>query len=597
MATNLHDHAYRGTLTEELLQRFLAGADPSFINSIGGEKKLTPLAAACLRGHLDVVRLLLENRADANAVSSRERPPLFYVTSRTTNNRLDIARALLNAGADVDKRFPKDENATALMNALTEVRDKDLVHELVDHGASLSAKNDGGQSVRDLAKEVGMDQELLTKQERNATRGAVIDLIVALVMFVIAYVNSGLIKDVAFGTISKLYEVSGAKGKNLVQDMAKDVIGDEAAKRFTQRLEDPPTTQPVAHTEQVRDSKPNLNVNTEPKSAVDTAEYCMVEPPILERKPAALSDRTNQPQPAPSEPKPAQTEAEKPSQTTTQREPELISVEDFKNSLGDYVRDTGLEKFFARDDPFIQTLAVKAAALRADQTTPLSKPENIKRLVTLSLYHPVIFCDDSGSMSLDNRFAKQRALVGRMARIATKIVPDDCGVDLRFINARVMEQNLSMDGLDRILARTQPRGGTRIGSTLRRDILVPLVYSKIDAGSQFKRPLLVCAITDGDPSSEPVTAFKDVIVECRRRLVAEGYEPTSVMFCISQIGNDQKAAAFLSGLRDDEEIRDVLYCTAERLDGAFDEMRANEGRLEEWLLKVLTKPIMERYEE
>ncbi|KAH9828786.1 uncharacterized protein C8Q71DRAFT_718972 [Rhodofomes roseus] len=496
MATNLHDHAYRGTLTEELLQRFLAGADPSFINSIGGEKKLTPLAAACLRGHLDVVRLLLENRADANAVSSRERPPLFYVTSRTTNNRLDIARALLNAGADVDKRFPKDENATALMNALTEVRDKDLVHELVDHGASLSAKNDGGQSVRDLAKEVGMDQELLTKQERNATRGAVIDLIVALVMFVIAYVNSGLIKDVAFGTISKLYEVSGAKGKNLVQP-----------------------------------------------------------------------------------------------------EPELISVEDFKNSLGDYVRDTGLEKFFARDDPFIQTLAVKAAALRADQTTPLSKPENIKRLVTLSLYHPVIFCDDSGSMSLDNRFAKQRALVGRMARIATKIVPDDCGVDLRFINARVMEQNLSMDGLDRILARTQPRGGTRIGSTLRRDILVPLVYSKIDAGSQFKRPLLVCAITDGDPSSEPVTAFKDVIVECRRRLVAEGYEPTSVMFCISQIGNDQKAAAFLSGLRDDEEIRDVLYCTAERLDGAFDEMRANEGRLEEWLLKVLTKPIMERYEE
>jgi len=154
-----------------------------------------------------------------------------------------------------------------------------------------------------------------------------------------------------------------------------------------------------------------------------------------------------------------------------------------------------------------------------------------------------------------------------------------------------------MDALDKILVKTQPRGGTRIGSTLRRDILAPFVYSKIDSRSSFQRPLLVCAITDGDPSSEPVTAFKDAIVECRRKLVAADYEPTSVMFCISQIGTDLKAAAFLAGLRDDDEIRDVLYCTADRLDGAFDEMRANEARLEEWLLELLTKPIMERYEE
>lgn len=278
-------------------------------------------------------------------------------------------------------------------------------------------------------------------------------------------------------------------------------------------------------------------------------------------------------------------------------ETSLVSIDDFKGSLGDYVHETGLERFFARDDTFIQDLAEKAAALTKDGSTLLSKPENVKRLVTLSLYHPVFYCDDSGSMGRDSRFVNQRHLVNRMARVATKIVPDGYGVELRFINSKIVQQNLDTIALDRHLANTQPRGGTRIGTVLRRDILSPLVYEKVEADSAFRRPLLVCAITDGNPSSESPTAFKDAIVECRRKLVNAGYDPASVMFCISQIGNDEKAAAFLQELRDDETIQDVLYCTAERLDGQFEEMRANEDRLEEWLLKLMTKPIMERCEE
>ena len=273
-----------------------------------------------------------------------------------------------------------------------------------------------------------------------------------------------------------------------------------------------------------------------------------------------------------------------------------MSIDDFKQSLAGYIHETGLEKFFARDDPFIQNLAEKAAALSRDESTPLSKPENMRRLVTLSLYHPVIYCDDSGSMSTENRFARQRHLVSRMARIATRLVPDGHGVELRFINTRITEQNLDMEALDNHLANVQPRGGTRIGTVLRRDILSPLVYRKVDS-SALPRPLLVCAITDGAPSSESPTSFKNAIVECRRKLVAAGYEPTSVTFCISQIGNDEQSAEFLAKLRDDEEIQDVLYCTTERLDGQFEEMKANEGRLEEWLLKLMTKPIMERYDE
>ena len=173
MSSTLHDDAYDGTLKQADLDRHLAGAPVGSINSVGGRKKLTPLAAACLRGHVSVVKLLLDNGADPNALSSHHRPPLFYVTSRTTNNRLEILRALLASHADVDKRFPEDLNSTALMNALTATRDKALVHELVDNGASLDAQNAHGKSVRQLAKEVGMEQELLTRDERNAKRGAI----------------------------------------------------------------------------------------------------------------------------------------------------------------------------------------------------------------------------------------------------------------------------------------------------------------------------------------------------------------------------------------------------------------------------------------
>ena len=275
---------------------------------------------------------------------------------------------------------------------------------------------------------------------------------------------------------------------------------------------------------------------------------------------------------------------------------------EFQTFLNNEVeQEDKFEKFFAPNDPFLATLAEKANALKDDPTTDLGKPENIKRLTKLSLYHPVIYCDDSSSMYDENRYGYLIELVTRIARIATRIVPDDmAGVDLRFINNN-LEATLSAGQIQEMIRRFQPNGSTPIGTNLEKRILKPLVYDIIDRPRisnnpiPFKRPLLVCVITDGCPNNEAPSRFHDEIVTCKQKLEARGYDPTSVMFCINQVGTDPSAEQFLDELRNQKEIEEVIYCTVGQLDAKYEELKENERALESWLLHLLTKPIMERH--
>lgn len=259
------------------------------------------------------------------------------------------------------------------------------------------------------------------------------------------------------------------------------------------------------------------------------------------------------------------------------------------------------EKFFSPNEPFLANLAEKAYALREDPTTDLGKPENIKRLTQLSLYRTVIYCDDSSSMSGENRYEYLIQLVTRIARIATKIVPDDTGVDLRFINDDFASELFSDTEVLQAMKRVRPSGVTEIGTNLRMKILKPLVYDVIDSTVSttspipFKRPLLVCIITDGLPIGEDRNALRDEIVTCKRKLEAKGYDPTSVMYCINQVGTDSEAELFIDALRDEKTIEEVIHCTVGQLDAKYEELKENERALESWLLDLLTKPIMGRH--
>jgi len=285
-----------------------------------------------------------------------------------------------------------------------------------------------------------------------------------------------------------------------------------------------------------------------------------------------------------------------------QQQVEPKTIGEFKSFLDDLVeQDKKFERFFSPNDPFLSKLAEKANALRDDHTTDLGKPENIKHITRLSLYNPIIYCDDSTSMRYEDRYEYQTQLVTRIARIATKIVPDDmAGVELRFINNDFKSQ-VSAEEIQQAMQGVKLSWGTNIGTNLRKKILKPFVYDLIDrpviAGKPFpfRRPLLVCIITDGAPQPEPWNFLLDEIVECKTRLEDKGYDPTAVMFCISQVGTSREATLFIDALRNEKEIEDVTYCTVGHLESQFKELKSNERALESWLLHILTKPIMERH--
>ena len=273
-------------------------------------------------------------------------------------------------------------------------------------------------------------------------------------------------------------------------------------------------------------------------------------------------------------------------------------IDEVQDFLNDEIQQRNLGKFFSPNDPFLTNLAENANALREDPTTDLGKPENIKCLTRLSLYHPVIYCDDSTSMTQEDRYEYQIQLVTRIARLMTKIVPDDMGdVDLRFINN---DAQLSMTAgeIQRVMRGIKASRGTEIGANLRKKILKPLVYDVIDEAktsaipNPFERPLLVFILTDGHPAPEGQDVLRDEILTCKQKLEANGYDPTSVKFCINQIGTSRTAKQFIDSLRNEKVIEEMIYCTVGRLDDKYEELKENERALELWLLDLLTKSII-----
>ncbi|KAK6523361.1 hypothetical protein TWF281_001341 [Arthrobotrys megalospora] len=273
------------------------------------------------------------------------------------------------------------------------------------------------------------------------------------------------------------------------------------------------------------------------------------------------------------------------------------SVAEFKKGIDEYITKTKLDRFFPPDSPFLKTVVRKALYLEQDPDNTL----DVKDLTKLSLYQTILYLDDSGSMRKGTRRNDLRDLVRRIASIATRLLPDGEGVELRFINAPTdaSYSKPSLDKIDNIIEDLQMWGWTPIGSNLKAKILIPLVYKRLRT-EQFTRPVLVSIITDGHPegpqgrkNQEKRDSLKDAILECGKRLQQYGIESNAVLFQISQIGAEEEATHFLESLRLDEELDDILYCTTDQLDAKYRELQLNHQRLEQYLFSTLLGPILD----
>ncbi|KAJ0417681.1 hypothetical protein BJY00DRAFT_315629 [Aspergillus carlsbadensis] len=289
--------------------------------------------------------------------------------------------------------------------------------------------------------------------------------------------------------------------------------------------------------------------------------------------------------------------------TEADRAPEPGSADDINQTLDDIVKDDGLGDFFPPGNTYPEEVAKKAAELKNDPNNPLNSPEQLKDLATLALYQPVIYCDDSGSMSdtgpwrnNEQRWRKQRELVKRITSITNRAVPNNRrhGAHLRMINANLYNaDNLDSDAVTQIISSMypNPNHSTPIGTNLKRKILDPLVYSVIKSGRKLERPYLILVLTDGCPWMEPEDAFRNAIVDCARFLDRNGYRKDAVRFCLSTIGTHEDAEWFLDSFDTDRQALEVLHRTAAHIDQRYDQLRQNEKELETWLLSMLMSPV------
>ena len=215
---SIHDSAYDGSLTLSQLKRHCSNNPSSSLNTIGGKIKLTPLCAACLGGHLDIVKHFLTCGADPNVPSSHARTPLFFITDSQSKAspaaRCAIIRELISGKhglkADLDKPCDNERN-TPLMNAIIQLQDKSVIEELVESGASLTIQHYPTQKT---AKELGEDYDLagslVLKEEREIVWAKIIDIVVTFVLLIIAYVNSRTVNGVMDG-MAKQHHIISAK--------------------------------------------------------------------------------------------------------------------------------------------------------------------------------------------------------------------------------------------------------------------------------------------------------------------------------------------------------------------------------------------------
>ncbi|KAK9316812.1 hypothetical protein V1524DRAFT_425645 [Lipomyces starkeyi] len=219
-------------------------------------------------------------------------------------------------------------------------------------------------------------------------------------------------------------------------------------------------------------------------------------------------------------------------------------------------------------------------------------------LVRLALYDIVLYIDDSGSMAFEEngeRIDDLKLILSRVAYAAALF--DNDGIEVRFMNSKVQGNGINSEAAaSNLVSQVRFSGLTPLGSGLLSKVLDPLVLGPARSGS-MKKPVLVIAITDGQPAGEDSRTVFDVIKGAKRSLASTRYGPGAVAFQFAQVGSDLKARQFLAALDTDREVGSMVDCTS-NFEAEQDEMARLGVALtpEMWLVKLLMGAIDSSYD-
>jgi len=287
-------------------------------------------------------------------------------------------------------------------------------------------------------------------------------------------------------------------------------------------------------------------------------------------------------------------------------------VEGYKQLLQACIQEKNLQPFYPPGDPRITQIAQEASSKinQVIQRWRIQK-EIANDIVKLALYDIALYIDDSGSMQFEeegSRIKDLRLILERVSFAATLFDAD--GISLRFMNtdlsgARDQQGRPMQDGvcteaqIEQVMRGVQFKGLTPMGTALRQKVIDGIVLDRARRG-QLRKPVLVIAITDGQPAGEPQNAIFDAISYAFDTLKGiPQYGRGAVAFEFAQVGNDEAARKFLSKIDEHPVIGTEVDCTSNFENEQEEMARANppvDLTPDLWIIKLLLGAIDRSYD-
>ncbi|KAH8149100.1 uncharacterized protein LAJ45_06639 [Morchella importuna] len=239
----------------------------------------------------------------------------------------------------------------------------------------------------------------------------------------------------------------------------------------------------------------------------------------------------------------------------------------YLNKFLDHIEDRGLEAFFTRNGAdlkeSLRPYTIQARKLIKELNA--EKEESASEVALLTLYDLAILIDDSTSMQWVEQGKRIQVLVDFLKAISHIYSFAGEGMNgkirrIRFLNSRKGSDYVDSAEVEKLLHNHSYSGMTRIGTQLKKKILIDLVSSKMP------RPLLVMIITDGEIQGERKNVLFDVLTDvysfCKN--FATGEYAVSFKFC--RIGDDQGAKDLLQELDDHKDLGVHIDCQRAHVD-------------------------------